>query len=39
LTTPALHKSQMEISKRFTREELQQYARLCRLKPECVVEC
>jgi hypothetical protein len=38
LTTPALRKSQMEIRKRFTREELQQYARLRRLKPECVVE-
>jgi hypothetical protein len=38
LTTPALRKSQMEIRKRFTREELQQYARLRRLKPECIVE-
>ena len=38
LSTPALRKSQAEIRKRFTREELKQYARLRRLKPECVVE-
>jgi len=38
LSTPALRKSQAEIRKRFTREELKQYARLRHLKPECVVE-
>ncbi len=36
LSTPALRKSQAEIRKRFTREELKQYARLRRLKPECI---
>jgi len=35
LSTPALRRSQAEIRKRFTREELKQYARLRRLKPEC----
>jgi hypothetical protein len=38
LSTPALRKSQAEIRKRFTREELKQYTRLRRLKPECIVE-
>jgi hypothetical protein len=36
LSTPALRKSQAEIRKRFTREELKQYARLRHFKPECV---
>lgn len=38
LSTPALRKSQAAIRRRFTREELEQYARLHRLKPECIVE-
>jgi len=38
LSTPALRKSQEEIRKRFTREELKQYTRLRRLKPECIFE-
>jgi hypothetical protein len=38
LSTPALRKSQAAIRRRFTREELKQYARLRRLKPECIVE-
>ena len=38
LTTPALRKSQAAIRRRFTRSELQQYARLRRRKPECIVE-
>ena len=38
LSTPALRKSQAEICRRFTREELKQYGRLRRLKPECIVE-
>jgi hypothetical protein len=38
LSTPALRKSQAEIRRRFTHEELKQYARLRRLKPECIVE-
>jgi hypothetical protein len=38
LSTPALRKSQAEIRQRFTREEKRQYARLRRLKPECIVE-
>jgi len=36
LSTRALRKSQAEIRKRFTREELKQYARLRRIKPECI---
>ena len=35
LSTPALRKSQAAIRRRFTPEEMQQYARLRRLKPEC----
>jgi hypothetical protein len=38
LATPALRKSQAAIRRRFTRDELKQYARLRRLKPECIVE-
>ncbi len=38
LSTPALRKSQAAIRQRFTREELKQYARLSRLKPECTFE-
>jgi len=38
LSTPALRKSQAAIRREFTREELKQYARLRRLKPECIVE-
>ena len=36
LSTPALRKSQGAIRRRFGREELKQYARLRRLKPECI---
>jgi len=36
LSTPLLRKSQAEIRRRFTREELKQYAKLRRLRPECV---
>ncbi len=38
MSTPALRKSQAAIRRRFTHEELEQYARLRRLKPECIVE-
>jgi hypothetical protein len=38
LSTPALRKSQAEIRRRFTRQELKQYAHLSRLKPDCIVE-
>lgn len=38
LSTPALRKSQAEIRRRFMREELKQYAKLRRLKPDCIVE-
>ena len=38
LATPALRKSQADIRRRFTREELKQYPRLTELKPECIVE-
>jgi hypothetical protein len=38
LSIPALRKSQAEIRKRFTRDELKQYARLRGLKLECIVE-
>ncbi|MGH7032930.1 MAG: hypothetical protein ACREFL_04285 [Stellaceae bacterium] len=38
LSTPALRKSQAEIRRRFTRDELKHYARLSRLKPDCIVE-
>jgi hypothetical protein len=36
LSTPALRKSQAEIRKQFTREELTQYAKLRRLRPQCI---
>lgn len=36
LSTRALRKSQAAIRRRFTREEMKQYGRLARLKPECV---
>jgi hypothetical protein len=38
LSTPALRKSQAGIRRRFARDELQQYARLRRLRPECIIE-
>jgi hypothetical protein len=38
LSTPALRKSQAAIRRRFSRDELTQYARLRRLKPTCTVE-
>ena len=38
MSTPALRKSQAEIRKRFTADELKHYAELRRLKPECIVE-
>ena len=38
MSTPALRKSQAEIRKRFTADELRHYAELHRLKPECIVE-
>jgi flagellum-specific peptidoglycan hydrolase FlgJ len=38
MSTPALRKSQAAIRRRFTREEMKQYVRLRRLKPECIVE-
>lgn len=38
LSTPALRKSQAEIRRRFSPKETRQYARLRRLKPECIVE-
>lgn len=38
LSTPALRKSQAAIRKWFTPDELSQYARLRRLKPECIVK-
>jgi hypothetical protein len=38
LSTPALRKSQAEIKKRFTPEELKHYAELSRLRPDCIVE-
>ena len=37
LSTPVLRRSQAEIRRRFTREELKHYPRLARLKPECIV--
>ena len=36
LSTPALRKSQAEIRRGFTHEELKQYRRLVRLKPDCI---
>ncbi len=36
LSTPALRRSQAAIRRRFTRDELKQYARLRRLRPECI---
>jgi len=38
LSTPALRESQAQIRRRFTHEELKQYARLRRVKPECIFE-
>jgi hypothetical protein len=38
LSTPALRKSQAAIRRRFTLDEMKQYARLRRLKPECIFE-
>jgi hypothetical protein len=38
LSTPALRKSQAAIRRRFTTQELKQYNRLRRLKPECIFE-
>jgi len=38
LSTPALRQSQAKIRRQFTGAELKQYARLSRLKPECIVE-
>lgn len=38
LSTPALRRSRAAIRRRFTRLELKDYARLTRLKPECIVE-
>jgi len=38
LSTPALRESQAEIRRRFNHEELKHYARLSRLKPDCIVE-
>ena len=36
LSTPALRKSKAEIRRRFTRQELKQYLRLARIKPDCI---
>lgn len=38
LSTPPLRRSQAGIRRRFAREELKQYTRLRRLKPECIFE-
>jgi hypothetical protein len=38
ITSPAARKMQGEIRKRFTSQELKQYPRLRRLKPECLDE-
>jgi len=38
LSTPALRKSQAEIRRRFTHEQLKQYTRLRRLKPDSIFE-
>ena len=38
LSTPALRKSQAEIRRHFTPEELKRYAGLRRRKPDCIVE-
>jgi len=38
MSTPAFRKSHAAIRRHFTREELKQYARLRRLKLECIVE-
>lgn len=38
LATAALRKSQAEIRKRFTPEELKQYAKLRRIRPRCITE-
>jgi hypothetical protein len=36
LSTQALRKSQAEIRRRFTHQEIKQYSRLAHLKPECI---
>ncbi len=36
LLTPVLRKSQAEIRRRFSPQELKQYRRLVRLKPDCI---
>jgi hypothetical protein len=36
LSTLALRKSQAEIRRRFTRQELTQYRRLAQIKPDCI---
>jgi len=36
LSTPALRKSQAEIRRRFTRQEVKQYHRLAQIKPDCI---
>ena len=36
MSTPAFRRSQTAIRGRFSREELKEYARLRRLKPECI---
>jgi hypothetical protein len=38
LSTPALRKSQVEIRKRFTTGELKQYAKLRRIRPDCIYD-
>lgn len=38
LSTPKLRQSQADIRRRFTADELKQYARLRNLKPDCTVE-
>lgn len=37
LSTPTLRRSQAQIRRRFTHDELKQYPRLARFKPKCVV--
>ena len=38
LSTPALRRDLAAIQRRFKPEEIKEYARLSRLKPECIVE-
>ena len=38
LSTPALHKDQAAIRRKFTPSELKQYKRLSALRPDCIVE-